>query len=353
MKSCDIMTSMLPVDEKFGFGMDGYWVWCGSAIKGGDGLYHMFSARWSKERPFITGYVVSSEIVHAVSERPEGPYRFKNVVLGDRGERFWDGRMTHNPSIIKCGDIWALFYIGATFEGERPDGRALYTQWDKRPDIIGKSYSSIRIGAAVAESPDGPWKRFDEPVFVTDPDGWDRTVVTNPAPCVLPDGSVMMYYRSNTSNGMRIGVAKCDKLYADRPPEFYRLIDHPIFENHPELHVEDPYVWHNGENFEMIAKDMNGNGCGTVGGGVHLLSENGIDWEYAPNRTAYSRTLRFTDGSVREAYHLERPNLILENGSPIAIAAAYGVDGGVLQPFGGNFEVMKDSKTIVIPLRRN
>lgn len=76
-----------------------------------------------------------------------------------------------------------------------------------------------------------------------------------------------MYYRSNCPDGMRIGVARCDRLTADEPPRFYRFIDHPLFEDHPELHVEDPFVWHNGENFEMIAKDMNGNGCGVVGGG--------------------------------------------------------------------------------------
>ena len=63
---------MLPTSEEYGFGMDGYWVWCGSAMKGADGLWHMYSARWPKSRPFFTGYIVSSEIVHAVADRPEG-----------------------------------------------------------------------------------------------------------------------------------------------------------------------------------------------------------------------------------------------------------------------------------------
>ncbi|MCI6842594.1 MAG: glycoside hydrolase family protein [Eubacteriales bacterium] len=347
MKSFDISSAMLPTSEEYGFGMDGYWVWCGSAMKGADGLWHMYSARWPKSRPFFTGYIVSSEIIHAVADRPEGPYRFREVVLGARGEEFWDGRMTHNPSVVCSGGVTALFYIGATFSGETPDRDALCGS--VRPAAVDECYSSIRIGVAVLGSSDGEWRRFDEPVFLPDPDGWDRTVVTNPAPCVCPDGSVLMYYRSNCPDGMRIGVARCDRLTADEPPRFYRFIDHPLFENYPELHVEDPFVWHNGENFEMIAKDMNGNGCGVVGGGVHLVSEDGVDWDYAPQRLAYSRTLSFADGTSHEVYHLERPNILFDGGRPVGLAAAYGTAGGEKQPYGGKFDEMRDSRTIVIP----
>ena len=72
MKSFDISSAMLPTSEEYGFGMDGYWVWCGSAMKGADGLWHMYSARWPKSRPFFTGYIVSSEIVHAGSSGTGG-----------------------------------------------------------------------------------------------------------------------------------------------------------------------------------------------------------------------------------------------------------------------------------------
>ncbi|MEG2500550.1 MAG: hypothetical protein RSA78_05740, partial [Oscillospiraceae bacterium] len=41
-----------------GFSMEGYWVWCGSVIKGEDGKYHMFASRWKKTLPFHPGWGV-------------------------------------------------------------------------------------------------------------------------------------------------------------------------------------------------------------------------------------------------------------------------------------------------------
>ncbi len=55
-----------------------------------------------------------------MAETPEGPYTFQEVVLGDRGAAFWDGRMTHNPVVVKRGDTYLLFYIGTTFDGPKP-----------------------------------------------------------------------------------------------------------------------------------------------------------------------------------------------------------------------------------------
>ena len=100
-----------------GFAMEGYWVWCGSVIRGEDGKYHMFAARWPATYLFFQGYPTNSEVVRAVSATPEGPYSFEEVVLPARGAGHWDGRMTHNPTIHRWGDTYLLFYIGSTFTG--------------------------------------------------------------------------------------------------------------------------------------------------------------------------------------------------------------------------------------------
>ena len=68
-------------------------------VQGEDGRYHLFAARWPKELPFFDGYKVHSEVVRAASPTPEGPYEFQEVVLPARGAEYWDGRMTHNPTI--------------------------------------------------------------------------------------------------------------------------------------------------------------------------------------------------------------------------------------------------------------
>jgi len=97
----DLKERMLPAPVGGGFRMEGYWVWCGSVIKGEDNRYHMFASRWPKSQPMHPGWLSLSEIVRASSDTPEGPYQFEEVVLPARGAEYWDGRMTHNPQITK------------------------------------------------------------------------------------------------------------------------------------------------------------------------------------------------------------------------------------------------------------
>ena len=87
-----------------GFAMEDYWVWGSSVVRGDDSLYHMYVSRWPKNLPFHPGWMVASEIVHAVSENPEGPYQFSDVALPARGPEYWDGRSTHNPRILRHKD---------------------------------------------------------------------------------------------------------------------------------------------------------------------------------------------------------------------------------------------------------
>ena len=58
--------------------------------------------------------------MRASADKPEGPYRFEEVLLPPRGTEFWDGRMTHNPTIHRWRDNYLLFYIGTTYKGETP-----------------------------------------------------------------------------------------------------------------------------------------------------------------------------------------------------------------------------------------
>lgn len=97
-----------------GIAQEDYWVWGSSVVKGDDNLYHMYVSRWPKRLPFHPGWLVASEIVYAVSETPEGPYRFSDVTLPARGAEYWDGRSTHNPRMLRHKDLYVLFYMGST-----------------------------------------------------------------------------------------------------------------------------------------------------------------------------------------------------------------------------------------------
>ncbi len=72
----------------------------------------------------------------------------------------------------------------------------------------------------------------------------------------------------------------------------------------------------------MIFKDMKGGICGEAGGGIHATSPDGVSWQVSDPPLAYSRHVRWDDGSVTHQGHLERPQLLLEGGQPTWLFAA-------------------------------
>lgn len=327
---------IMPAPVDAGFALRDFWVWGGSVVRGEDGQYHMFASRWPRRFPFFEGYLVASEIVRATSDRPIGPYTFREVVMPSRGEEHWDGRMTHNPTIHRFGDTYLLFYIGATYPGEVPSPEELSRGDCPQP---GSSYSSIRIGLATSRSVFGPWEVRDAPVLSPRPKKWDGSVVTNPAPCVKDDGTIYLYYRSNTPRGLRIGVARAAGF---RRP-FTRLTDGPIMEFDGGNHVEDPYVWWAGDHFEMLAKDMTGGLTGEMHAGIHARSDNGIDWRLSEPPKAYSRRVVWSNGKTTVQGCLERPQLLVENGNATHLFLAT-ADGP------GGFRNARRTWNMVIPL---
>lgn len=317
-----------------GFSDPDYWTWCGSVIQAPDGMYHMFAARWPKSLPFFEGYKVASEVVRAKSNNPCGPFQFEEVVLPDRGEEYWDGRMTHNPFIIQHNGEYLLFYIGSTYEGKRPDGKALMGEgWHPQSR---QSFRGIRIGIARAPSLYGPWERMDAPALNNRPDCWDNRNITNPAPLITPEGKIRLYYRAG---GAKIGLAETP----DANTPFERIGDEPIVKFTNGLPIEDPYVWFNGSQYEMICKDLTGKISGEIHGGIHGISDDGIHWETADEPKAYSRTLLWSDRWEIEMGCIERPFLLLENNKPTHFYAAM-ADGP------GGFRRAANTWNGVIPL---
>ncbi|MBN2308810.1 MAG: glycoside hydrolase family protein [Candidatus Hydrogenedentes bacterium] len=326
-----------PSVKNGGFRMDEYWVWGGSCIRGEDGKYHLFASRWPKKYSFFAGYIFYSEVVRAVSDRPEGPFTFQEVVLEPRGSAFWDGRMTHNPTIHKHGDTFLLFYIGSTYEGDGPSPEALADPIsDEVARFRSRTYAGIRIGVATSKSVFGPWERRDEPVLLPRPGKWDDNVITNPAPCVADDGSILLVYRSNVrGEGTRLGVAKSAGL--GQP--FERLRD-----SYMGLHVEDPYIWWAGDHYEMIAKDQSGTLTGEFHAGVHAVSTDGVEWTVSQPGKAYSRKIAWDDGTTAELGSFERPQLLIEDGKPVCLYCAT-ADGP------GKFVGMEQTWNVATPFK--
>ncbi|TXK79146.1 glycosyl hydrolase family 43 [Paenibacillus sp. N3.4] len=332
---------MLPAPRNGGFRMEGYWVWCGSVILGEDGRYHMFASRWPKSLPMHPGWLVASEIVRAVSDTPEGPYMFQEVVLPARGAEYWDGRSTHNPHITKHRDTYLLYYMGSTHPLPEPvpgDGFGL-----EDPRCI-VARSNKRVGLAVASSIFGPWERNNLPILPVRPGRYDSYLTSNPAPCLHKDGSVLLVYKSRKYEGiqhgkMTIGVAAADEY---RGP--YRVLtEEPIFPP-DRFHIEDPFIWNTSKGYELIAKDMEGTLCGEKHGGIHAYSPDGRNWRLSDTPKAYSRTVLWDDGTEQTMGNLERPFLLFQDGEPTHLFAA--VADGL-----GGFRNASNTWNMVIPLK--
>lgn len=347
LKEINLSDFMLPAPVNGGFRMEGYWVWCGSVVKGEDDKYHMFASRWSKHLPMHPGWLVGSEIVRAVSDTPEGPYVFQEVVLDRRGPQYWDGRSTHNPMIIKHKDKYLLYYMGTTHPFSETFTKE---QLQLGGDVHILTCSNQRIGLAISDSVYGPWERFDTPILDTRPDCFDNFMVNNPAPIVSANDEVLMVYKcmgykKDLNQRLLFDFMKMSVATAPHYRGPYASVSHEVIFDPKQFNLEDPFIWQDETSeFFMIAKDMDGRTCTEARGGIFASSKDGLEWELHKNKLSYSRKVLWDDGVVRTMGNLERPFILFEAGRPthMFFATSDGAEG-LLD--------CKNTWNMVIPLR--
>ncbi|QWX85672.1 glycosyl hydrolase family 43 [Cellulophaga sp. HaHaR_3_176] len=329
-----------------GFVMEDYWVWGSTVIKGEDGIYHMYASRWPKFLPFHPGWMIASEIVHATSKTPEGPYQFQDVALGDRGAQYWDGKSCHNPKIVKHEDTYILYYMGSThpFEEvtkENLDQFNLSSKWA----IAGRW--GKRIGIATSKNLNGPWERLEAPIVDVAPNTYYSFLTSNPSPLIKEDGSVILLFKGRSykddgisQSDMSIGVATAPSYDG----EYTVIGTEPLFSMERFGEVEDPHLWSDDDGYHMIAKDQRGLITGEKGDGLVAHSNNGIDWIIDENSRAYTKNVKWNNGNTIKQGQLERPFVFVENGKPTHIFFAT-MDGP------GGFGNGTKTWNMVIPLK--
>ncbi|WP_158843899.1 glycoside hydrolase family protein [Algibacter sp. L1A34] len=330
-----------------GLQMDDYWVWGSSVIKGEDGLYHMYASRWPKYLPFHPGWMIQSEIVHAISKTADGPYQFKDVALGNRGTQYWDGKSCHNPKIVKYKDTYILYYMGSTHPFEdvtegNVDQFNLSSKW-----CIAARWGK-RVGIATSKSPNGPWKRRDAPVLEVKPNSYYSFLTSNPSPLIKEDGSVVLLFKGRsykedgiTHSDMSIGVATAPTFDG----EYTVIGDKPLFSVEHFGEVEDPHLWGDAKGYHMIAKDQRGAITGGHGDGLLAHSTDGIHWVVDDNPRAYTKMVKWNNGKTIKQGQLERPFVLVEDGKPTHIFFAT-MDGP------GGFGNGTKTWNMVIPLKK-
>ncbi len=319
-----------PISPDNGLSDPAWWYWCPSLMVGDDGRWHMFASRWPKHVPMHPGWLAASEIVRAESDRPEGPFTVVEVVLPARGAAWWDGRMTHNPRVVRDGARWLMFYTGSTHPFPDPRPGEEFGLADPRV-IVGRS--NKRIGLAVADRPEGPWQRLPRPILDVRPDAFDSFLVSNAAPVKRADGSWYMLYKARASLGPSHspyhGPMSIAAVVADDPSGPWRRIGQgPIFKPE-EGELEDPFIWVSQRGIELIAKDMTGQRCGVPRGGFRAWSADGLAWHADAQVLVHDRRLQWCDGTEQRMGAMERTSYLFHDGIPTHLVAAVadGPDG--------------------------
>jgi len=283
---------------------DSDYVWGMSVVRGGDGWYHGFASVWPKAFGFNPGWLRASRIAHTVASAPEGPFEVAESLDVLNGQD-WASGMTHNPTVHRFGDRYYLYYTGTTCP---------------EPFSRDAARANQRIGVAVADSPAGPWNPCpSNPILKPRPGHWDHSYVTNPA-VLEADGRYYLYYKARNTKGpgwlTQYGVA-----VADSPVGPFRVerTDNRLFKDN----VEDAYVWREAGHYWMIAKAMDGART-AKGNGLLYQSEDPIEgWRPVGCEPAWTKTLDWREGGT-EFPHVERPQLLIENGRPICLYNAVG-----------------------------
>lgn len=152
----------------------------------------------------FTGWLTHSEIVHATSKSPSGPWKIKETVLKGRGPGNWDAITVHNPKIKYFEGKYYLYYISTNMGDQSISEKELI-----ETALTGYSHPNWKIlrpnqrtGIAVSNSIHGPWTRMDQTLI--EPSGPITTLTVNPAIDQGKDGKYYLIVKGDKPNEKKI-----------------------------------------------------------------------------------------------------------------------------------------------------
>lgn len=296
----------------------GYDVWGSSPIRDDKGNVHLFCARWSSETPFKTAWRFNSEIAHYVSKKPEGPFKFVEVVGKGKDNNKWNSASFHNPSIKKIDNKYVLVFIAN--DGAKNHG------------------PSQRIGMLVSDNLDGPWvekPNKNEPLLSppNDKSIWcfdSGLGVNNPSIIKHLNGKYYLYFKAmagpkGKGNKVSMGLAISEEMEGP-----YIVQSDPITTNN--VRIEDGYafLWKN----KICLMTTDNHGILEKGGGLLWVSEDGLKFEAKPLSGFHNCQDFYLKGEVPKGANarygkkvkFERPQLLMDaNNEPEYLYCPSGV----------------------------
>lgn len=300
-----------PIATENIFKTEGYYNWGTSIIKGKDGKYHMFYSRWKKEYGFY-GWLTHSEIAHATSKNPSGPWKYKKTALEGAGKNRWDAITAHNPKIKYFEGKYYLYYISTNL------GDKAYLEEDLIETAkTGYSHPNWKIlrpnqrtGVAVSNSINGPWQRMQQPLI--EPSGPITTLTVNPAIDKGKDGKYYLVIKGDKPNEKRF-IRNQAVAISETPAGPFIIQEKPVIDY---IDTEDMSIWYDETRNRFYGVFHTHGFIGMV------TSEDGINWKKSNEYVLMRKEVRMKDGSVLIPDRLERPFIYHENGKPKVLSLA-------------------------------
>lgn len=331
--TCDLL-DVLPTLPNSGYNgtQSGTSSWGGSIAQESDGSWHMFVSEMS-DHCGLGAWTTNSQVVHATSDGPLGPYVRSEVVVP---------LFAHNPTVRRVNASWLMYHIGYGdgLTEPRTDCKNGFTPSSDGPSEHGNPhYTMVRSSTSLK----GPWTPLGGEVKILHNASFAQPAkqwTTNPAP--LFDGADVWFpYRNPASywpqggSSERVGMAKGSNAvgpFQDLTPGA------PIF----PFDIEDMYLWMDTRgNFHMLThkKDKSVPSPERSGSVGHMYSTNGVDWHASAN-SPVSDTIALVDGTSVTVKKIARPQLFLVDSKPQYLSLGTAADGP------GDH-----TTTVVLPLR--
>ena len=306
---------------------EGYYNWGSSIIKDKDGTYHLFYSRWKKEYSFY-GWLTHSEIAHATSKSPAGPWNHAETILRGRRNGHWDAITAHNPKIKYFEGKYYLYYI-ATNPGEKEFSEGELSSLAHIGGLENPDRKTLRTnqrtGVAVATTLSGPWKRMDQPLI--EPSGPITTLTVNPAIDRGKDGKYYLIVKGDKPHEKRF-IRNQAIAVSDTPTGPFKIQEKAVID---DLDTEDVSMWFDQIRNRFYAVFHAHDFIGMI------TSENGIVWAKSDEYVLMPKTIAMDDGSYLVPDRMERPFIFCEEGRPKVMSLAIKKDD--------------ESYTIFIPIK--
>ncbi|MEM6699320.1 MAG: hypothetical protein AAF599_13035, partial [Bacteroidota bacterium] len=259
--------NVLPRDSDNGAEHPNWSYWGGHPIKGKDGKYHMYIARWPEKAVKGHWEWPNSTVAHVVADQATGPYQVKEDLAYN-----WDNGKGHNPDITPLNDGSYMLHL---WQGHVLTAPTINGPWTFQGDIQ-VNYEYI--------NPENPkaYQYFNNLTGVQREDG--SFLFMTKFGKMMQSDSMLGPYEVLTTDEIS------DSKYL---PEKFR-----------NTNYEDPTIWRDEVQYHCLINAF------IAKRAIYLRSPDGIRWKFDPGVAYDPDITSYEDGTRTHWYKLERPHVL-------------------------------------------